>query len=191
MKIPLSMLLLASLVPCSVMAAEGIRSNAATGTGTANVQSVPDRDPETAAAAVTKALRESRELNASKISVATHASIVVLSGSVTDEAQAARANSIAERAADGVRVSSNIQVDQPVATLAPSSSAQVVRDVETALRQDARTAKLQVTVGIDDQQTVQLGGLVPSAADRAAAEAVAARVKGVRRVENGLIASER
>jgi osmotically-inducible protein OsmY len=67
----------------------------------------------------------------------------------------------------------------------------VVRDVETALRQDARTAKLQVTVGIDDQQTVQLGGLVPSAADRAAAEAVAARVKGVRRVENGLIASER
>jgi osmotically-inducible protein OsmY len=191
MKIALSMLIVAAaLAPHRVMAAEGVRGNAATETGP-SARILPEKDPKAAAAAVTKALRESREINASKISVATHASVVLLSGSVADEAAAARAKSIAEQASDGVEISSSIEVEKPSVTTAGSASAQVVRDVQAALRQDARTSKLQVTVGIDENQTVELSGLVPSAADRTAAQTVAGQVKGVKRVQNGLVASDR
>lgn len=191
MKIPFRVLLLAaSLSPCCLMAAEGVRGNAATETGPSG-RVAPEKDPAAAAAAVTRALRESREINASKISVATHASVVLLSGSVADEAAAARAKSIAEKAADGLEVSSSIEVATPSATKAGSVSAQVVSDVQAALRRDTRTSKLQVAVSIDEDQTIELSGLVPSAADRTAAQNVAAQVKGVKRVQNGLVASDR
>ena len=193
MKITISALLLAaSLSPVCVMAAEGVRGNAATETGPSpSIRVVPEKDPAVAAAAITQALRESREIDASKISVATHASVVLLSGSVPDEAAAARAKSIAEKAADGMQISSSIEVEKPSGTTAGSASAQVVRDVQEALHRDSRTSKLQVTVGIDGDRTIELSGLVPSAADRTAAQTVAAQVKGVKRVQNGLVASDR
>jgi osmotically-inducible protein OsmY len=168
-----------SLSPCWAMGAESVATS----------QVAPEKDPKLAAAAVTQALRSSREVDASRISVTTHASAVVISGSVADEAAAARARAIAEKAADGVRISANLEVDPPSADAAGSASRALARDVEAALHRDARTSKLQVTVSSDVQQTIGLHGLVPSAADRTAAHAVAAQVKGVKKVQNSLVTS--
>jgi len=79
------------------------------------------KDPEAVAAAVTQALRGTKEIDSKNISVTTHAGTVVLSGSVATEPEAARALSVAEKAAPGVRVSSSLQVE-------PSAAARLTPD---------------------------------------------------------------
>ena len=93
--------------------------------------------------------------------------------------------STAGKAAGGVRVSSHLKVrpgGQPV-----QQSVTLVREVEKALREDQRTANLGVVVSIDDGQVIGLHGLVPTRENRQAAEDVAARVTGVKRIRSNLL----
>lgn len=145
------------------------------------------KDPQAVAADVTKALRATREINSKDISVTTHAGTIVLSGSVATEPEAARAITVAEKAAAGVRVSSSVKVEPQAPTAPDSASVQLVRDVEAALHTDPRTTNLMITVGVDAQKIIQLQGLVPSRQDRAAAQTVASQVKGVTKVDNRLL----
>jgi osmotically-inducible protein OsmY len=146
-----------------------------------------DPDPAVAAEAVKRALAELREPSAAKVNVATHASIVVLTGSASSDAEASRIVSAAERAAGGVRVMSQLDVKPSTDAAQPAASMQLVSDVEAALRRDPRTKDLEVTVSLDAQQTIVLQGLVPSRENRAAAQAVAQQTRGVNRIENRLL----
>ena len=144
-------------------------------------------DPEVAVVAVKRALSDLREPSAKTINVSTHASTVVLTGEASSGAEAARIVSAAERAAGGVRVMSQLEVDSSTDAATPAASTQLVRDVESALRRDPRTADLDVSVSIDGQQTISLHGLVPSRESRAAAQAVAQQTRGVNRIDNRLV----
>ena len=141
-------------------------------------------DPEAAVMAVKRAL--SNEKLSSEISVSSHATTVVLTGKVASEAEAARVQSVAQKAAGGLRVSSRLEVPESSATDAVPASTQLVRDVEAALRNDPRTADLGVTVSIDEQQTIGLHGLVPSATASTTAQSVATKTRGVKKVSNHL-----
>jgi osmotically-inducible protein OsmY len=66
-------------------------------------------------------------------------------------------------------------------------SAQLVRDVEAALKADARTASMGIAVTSLDAQVVVLQGLVATSESRAAAQNIAVKVKGVKRVDNRLL----
>lgn len=144
-------------------------------------------DPEVAMVAVKRALSDLREPSAKNVNVSTHASTLVLTGEASSDAEAARIVSAAEHAAGGVRVMSQLEVDASADAAAPAASTQLVRDVESALRRDPRTADLDVSVSIDSQQTVSLHGLVPSRESRAAAQAVAQQTRGVVRIDNRLV----
>jgi len=152
----------------------------------ASLSMAQEKDLDAVAATVTQALRDTTEINSKDISVTTHASTVVLSGKVASEPEAARALTVAEKAAAGTRVTSNLEVEPPAQGKADAASTQLVRDVESALRKDARTANLPITVSIDKQTGLLLQGLVPAREDRAAAQAVALQVKGVTKVDNRL-----
>lgn len=154
--------------------------------GASRPVTVGDKDPKPAAEAVTRALRASAEIPAEDISVSIHGAAVMLGGTVDNDAQAARALTVAETAAAGVRVVSNLEVKLPDAGATPSPSAQLVQEVESALKNDPRTADLGISVSINEQQAIGLHGLVPTAEDRATARSVALRVKGVKQVENQL-----
>lgn len=146
------------------------------------------KEPAVAMADIKRALRTAEDVPAAAISVNVHADTVVLTGEVESELQAARALAVAQQQAGGVRVSSHVEVrpgQQAIETRAAASA--VVREVEQALRQDRRTANLGVAVTIDDEEVIGLHGLVPSRESRAAAEEVAARVDGVKRVSSRLV----
>lgn len=144
----------------------------------------PWQDPAVAVNAVKRALAQ--EKLSSQISVASHASTVVLTGNVASEAEAARVRAVAEKAAGGMRVTSRLEVPENSTPGVVPASVQLVRDVETALRNDPRTADLGVTVSIDEQQTIGLHGLVPTAAASATAQTVASKTRGVKKVSNHL-----
>jgi osmotically-inducible protein OsmY len=67
-------------------------------------------DLDAAASSVTQALKDAEGVPARGLTVATHASTLVLTGEVDTEAQRVAALSVAEKAAGGMRISSNIQV---------------------------------------------------------------------------------
>lgn len=148
----------------------------------------PLKQPDAAVADIQRALHHADDVPAEAISVTVHADTVVLSGEVESQLQAARILALAQQEAGGVRVSSHVEV-RPTAAAGEvrESASAVIREVENALRQDRRTASLGVAVSIDDEQVVGLHGLVPSRESRAAAEEVAARVDGVKRVDNRLV----
>jgi osmotically-inducible protein OsmY len=149
---------------------------------------VEKKDPAAVAEQVKRALRSAAGVPEHEVTVTTHAETIVLTGEVDSTAEAARALSVAEAAAGGVRVSSNIEVrseEQPQAT---AQAAQLVRDVDQALHRDSRTASLGIVVSIDERQVINLHGLVPSRASRAAAEEVARGVAGVKQIDSHLLA---
>jgi osmotically-inducible protein OsmY len=123
-----------------------------------------------------------------KVSVTTHASTVLLTGTVADEAAAQRVRSLAAAAAAGARITSQIEVDAH-----PQASEQeslLAREVEAALKRDSSTASLSVLVAIDGQHRIVLLGPVPTAAAREAAGRVAAKVAGTRGIDNRLVVPE-
>jgi osmotically-inducible protein OsmY len=149
-------------------------------------------DPEVAATNVNKALKSVKGLPAGAVTVATHAGIVVLSGEVDTEAQRAAAQAAAEIAAAGVRISSNIQVRAPEdrsprEQLAAQQSAQLVREVEAALKADSRTSNLGIIVSSAEANSVVLQGLVPTRENRTTVQNVVSQVKGVTRVDNRVL----
>jgi osmotically-inducible protein OsmY len=145
------------------------------------------RDPEVVAQAVRNALRTAGGQQATGITVSTHAETIVLMGEVGSEAEVASAVAVAEAAAGNWRVSHQLTLKPGTRQVIEQESAQLVRDVEAALRRDRRTADIGIAVSIDDQQVIGLHGLVASRESRRAAEDVAARVKGVRQVVNRLV----
>lgn len=147
----------------------------------------PDPDAGMAAERVREALRRAGASPGDEVIVSTHSGTIVLTGELGSEVDVARALSLAEQAAGGLRVSSQITL-RPTAEDAARQAAKLAREVEMALRQDGRTANLGVAVSIDDEtQMIGLHGLVPSAESRRAAEDVAARVAGVKRVRSQLV----
>ncbi len=146
-------------------------------------------DPVAAAARVTKALQTDQDVPAGEITVFTHAGTVVMTGGVNTESQKVAAGKVAEKAAEGARISNNIEVrpmaDRPVKDQqAAQQSALVVRDVESALHADTRTSNLGIAVTSADGRTVVLQGLVPTHADRTIVQSVAGKVKGVTQIDN-------
>jgi osmotically-inducible protein OsmY len=67
-----------------------------------------------------------------------------------------------------------------------ADSAQLARSVEAALRSDARTAKLGVTVQLDGERLIGLHGTVSSVDSRAAVISVATKVAGAARIKSYL-----
>ena len=155
------------------------------------VAETPKVDPGVAAANVTRALKSTKGVPAQAVTVATHASSIVLTGELDSEAQRATVMAAAEKAAGGVRISNNLQVKplqdrSPKEQLATQQSAQLVRDVETALKADARTANFGIVVlSVDD--AIVLQGLVPTRENRTTVQNVASKVKGVKRVDNRVL----
>lgn len=170
--------LVAAALP--VIAAESVPANPPAATAPQ-----PEPDPKATALKVEQALRTAGV--PAGITVTTHASTILLNGKVATEAEGARAESVAQAAAGGMRVSSQIEVVQTAGSPAEQAAVSLVRDVEEALRRDMTTANLGVTVSIDDQQTIGLYGLVPSREARAAVERVAARVQGVKKIDSRLM----
>jgi osmotically-inducible protein OsmY len=144
------------------------------------------RDPADSAGRVKQALQQAQGLRASDISVTVHGETVILGGKVDSPAQAAAAVRVAQAAVEGVRVYNQLEVRAPEETPADRRDEKLVRDVEAALRADARTASLGVAVSMDESGVIGLHGLVPSQDSRAAAERVAAQVTGTRRLRNHL-----
>lgn len=144
----------------------------------------PPQDAKTAAKQVEKALDQTPGVSAKDVTVSTHAETVVISGEVRSEAEAARAEKAAEQAAGGARISNQIDVQPGADQALLEHNARLVREVESALRRDPRTANLGVAVSIDERRVIGLHGLVPSRDSRAAAEDVASRVAGVDQVSS-------
>jgi osmotically-inducible protein OsmY len=152
----------------------------------------PKVDAEVAATNVNKALKSVKGLPAGAVTATTHAGIVVLSGEVDTEAQRAAAQAAAEIAAAGARISSNIQVRaledrSPKEQLAAQQSAQLVREVESALKADSRTSNLGIIVSSAEANSVVLQGLVPTRENRTTVQNVVSQVKGVTRVDNRVL----
>jgi osmotically-inducible protein OsmY len=168
-------------------ATDGTAGAAAGGETQAPVPAADARDPAVVAKEVEQALRKADGVPAKDVVVSTHADTVVLTGEVGSEVTAARTLNVAEQAANGVRVSSQIDVRQDEARAARERTLKMVGDVEAALKRDARTANLGVAVSIDERQVIGLHGLVPSKASRVAAEDVAGRVAGVKQVRSHLV----
>lgn len=154
--------------------------------GPAVVAPAPELSLAEAEARVKEALQKTREAAANRIVVSSHASTLILTGTVASEAEVARIRMAAEAAAGNIRVSSQIEVDAGRGAAATEKSAQLVRNVEEALRKDGATANLQLFVSVDDQQRILLSGLVPTGQARTAAQRVANSVPGVTRIENRL-----
>jgi osmotically-inducible protein OsmY len=152
----------------------------------AAVAPAPEMSIAEAEAKVKAALRNSREATANNIAVSSHASTLILTGTVGSAAEVAKIRMAAEAAAGSVRVSSQIEVDSGRNAAVTPKSSQLVRDVEDALRRDGATADLQLFVTLDEQQRILLSGLVPTDQARTAAQRVATSVPGVTRIENRL-----
>jgi len=148
-------------------------------------------DQNATADKVTQALKDAKEVPDTDITVSTHAGTIILTGEVDTEVERTAAKSVAEMAAAGSRVSSSIEVRppedrSPEVRKVEQHSALVVSDVEAALQADARTKNLGVAVTSTDGHIVVLQGLVATPAIRATVESVAAKVKGVMRIDNRL-----
>lgn len=142
-------------------------------------------DPGLAAEKVKQALLSTAGIP--DVVVSTHAETVVLSGEVHSEVDAARAVAAAESASGGVRVSNQIEIRPGADPAARQQAMQLVRNVEQALRLDARTENLGVAVSVDEAQVIGLHGLVPDRESRAAAEEVAGRAAGATRLRSQLV----
>ncbi|HTQ36122.1 MAG TPA: BON domain-containing protein [Steroidobacteraceae bacterium] len=149
-----------------------------------------DAEMDARVARVRRALQDLPDGMASQVTVSNHADIVILAGKAAGAADIRRITAAAEKAAAGAPVSSGIEIDAARAEAAEQKAGQLLHAVEDALQHDAATADLRLLVTVDDQQQVLLFGPVPSREARAAAERVAARVPGVRRVENRLVVPE-
>ncbi len=165
------------LAPCAIAASEVLAA------GEPVPAAAVRKDPLLAAEQVKQALRDAAGTPGSVV-VSTHADTIVLTGQVDSEREVSRAVAVAERAAAGVRVSSQLEV-RPAGDAAQVTSR--VREVEQALRADPRTAELGISVSIDDAQVIGLHGLVSSPENRRLAEEVAGRVPGVQRVRSHLV----
>jgi hypothetical protein len=78
--------------------------------------------------------------------------------------------------------------ERPTSPLGPvADSGQLVRSIDTALRNDVRTAKLGITVKLDEQNLIGLHGSVPSPESRAEVIALAAKVAGAARLKDDLV----
>lgn len=141
------------------------------------------KDPLLAAEQVKAALQGAAGVPPSVV-VSTHADTIVLTGQVDSEMDVSRAVMVAEQAAAGVRVSSQLEV-RPGGEVPQVTSR--VREVEQALRADPRTANLGISVSIDDAQVIGLHGLVASAEARRVAEEIASGVPGVKRIHSRLV----
>jgi osmotically-inducible protein OsmY len=150
----------------------------------ASASAAATTDVELAADRIRQALRN--DATAAKVSVTTHASTVVLTGTVTEEAAAQRVRSLAESAAAGARVTSQIEVDRKHQQATEQQSVRA-REVEAALKSDSSTASLSVLVAIDERGRIVLLGPVPTAAAREAAGRVAAQVAGRGGIDNRLV----
>lgn len=172
-------------------AAQDAAANAATSDAAvhaAAAAAAPTKDPATAARQVEQALKHAEGVPSQGVAVSTHAETVLLTGAVRSEAEAARAKSVAEKAAEPLRVSSQLEVHaDPRSTVRDEATAALVGKVEEALRRDLRTANLGVAVSVDEKQVIGLHGLVPNVASRTAAEDVAGRVMGVKQVRSHLV----
>ncbi len=73
------------------------------------------------------------------------------------------------------------------ALVAEPASTRLMRRIDEALRNDARTSRLGVELRVDDKGVVGLHGTVPSRQSRAAAESVASKVAAPLRIENHLV----
>lgn len=145
-------------------------------------------DVAAAEARVNEALRASDVAPAGKVTVARHASSLVLSGEVDSQVERAQIEKVAGEAAKGVRITSHIEVRE-TATEGSTPAAPAVettRHIEQALRSDPRTANLGVAVSMDEERVIGLHGLVPTAANRWEAELVARGAAGSFRVRNHL-----
>lgn len=143
------------------------------------------QDPDLAAEMVRQALRTTAGIP--DVVVSTHAQTLVLSGEAGSEVDAARAVAAAEAASGGVRVSNQIAIRPGTDPAARQQAMQLVRNVEQALRLDARTGNLGVAVSVDEAQVIGLHGLVPDRESRAAAEEVAGRAAGATRLRSHLV----
>lgn len=143
-------------------------------------------DPNALAAHVKQALRQAQGDKARDILVTVHADTLVLTGKVDDLAQASAATALAQAAADGARVSNQLEVRPADENLEQRREQQLVREVEAALRADPKTANLGVAASIDENGVIGLHGLVPSREDRDRAERVATQVAGARQLKNHL-----
>ena len=181
----------ALLIGTAALSSTALRAQepAAGPTPAAAVMTPAKPDPAASAAKISKALQNDKEVPAADITVSTHAATVVLTGKVDTETEKAAASNVAEKAAEGTRVSNNLEVrppeDRPLKDQqAAQQSAIAVRDVESALRADTRTSNLGITVSGTAGNTVVLQGLVPTRDDRTLVQSVAGKVKGVTRIDN-------
>jgi osmotically-inducible protein OsmY len=79
--------------------------------------------------------------------------------------------------------------DSPLPSGPVLENAELVRRVEAALRNDARTAKLGVEVRVEESNLIGLHGSVPSIDSRTAVMDLAAKVAGAARLKNHLVVS--
>ncbi|MEO6079498.1 MAG: BON domain-containing protein [Steroidobacteraceae bacterium] len=185
--IPIAMLLAATpaFLTAQELAADSVPPPSA-------VMPPPNPDPEAQAAQIATELKASKDVHGSDITVFTHAGTIMLTGAVNSEAERTAANSIAEKAAHGIRVSNSIEIraveDRPVKDQqVADQKTQLVRNVEAALKADERTANLGVAVSSNDGKLILLQGLVPSKENRTLVQSVVSKVEGVTRVENRLM----
>jgi osmotically-inducible protein OsmY len=146
-----------------------------------------ENNPAKAAVRVREALKQEESAATRDISVGTHAGSIVVTGEAGSDAAAAKATATAEKAAEGTRVTTHIEVKEDAPPAAQSEAARLARRVEDALKKDERTAHLGVTVIVDDQQLIGLHGLVPTRESRTLAESVASKVAGPGRIRNHLV----
>jgi osmotically-inducible protein OsmY len=144
-------------------------------------------DPQVAAGQVSRALHSTPGIPAADVVVSTHADTVVLTGEVGSEIEAARAVSVAQGAAGGLRVSSQISIRPDEQQAAIEQATQLARSVEQALRDNPRTANLGVAVSVDEAQVIGLHGLVPTRESRTLAEDLASRIAGAKRIRSHLL----
>lgn len=184
--IPLSVAIILGSALASAAGAQELAPDAVTPQSAVMAPAQPD--PQASAARVTSALQGTPGVSPGDITVSTHAGTVVLTGKVNSEAERATATAVAEKAAEGARVSTNIEVrpmeERPVKD---QRAVQLAGSVEAALRADKRTANLGVAVSSADGKVVVLHGLVPTRESRSTLLEVASKVDGVSWVDNRVL----
>jgi hypothetical protein len=81
--------------------------------------------------------------------------------------------------------------DSPLPSGPVLEAAQLVRRIETALRNDTRTARLGIDVRAEESNLIGLHGSVPSVESRTAVIDLAAKVAGAARIRNHLVVAEK
>jgi len=140
----------------------------------------PQNPDMTLRQAVESELKKDKHLDHGNIHVSANDGIVELTGTVDNALSLQRATRVAE-VVRGVRaVSNQIKVDTP-----KRADTDVERDVQKALRYVAATAKMPITVKVQNG-VPRLTGPVGSWQEQQLAEHVASGVRGVRFVQNDL-----